>query len=181
MAAGPPRREPAGMPYRYMIVGEDGLGTELLGGLAALLSATLDEGERYRERAWRTLRPAYRVVALGGDGAPVGQASCFWVPCQPAFRLLGLGDVAVAHAHRRRHVARTLCTLAAAEAWRLHAGAILAKTTLLRTVLAGLEFARATDGRFFWLQDGTREVHPDWMAAVRAPLPASLRLEEGDF
>jgi hypothetical protein len=24
-------------------------------------------------------------------------------------------------------------------------------------------------------------VHPDWMAAVRTPLPASLRLEEGDF
>jgi hypothetical protein len=81
MAPGAPRREAAAMPYRYMIVGEDGLGTELLGGLAALLSATLDEGERYRERAWRTLRPAYRIVALAGDGAPVGQASCFWVAC----------------------------------------------------------------------------------------------------
>jgi len=74
-----------------------------------------------------------------------------------------------------------VCTLATAEAWRLHAGAILAKTTLLRTVLAGLEFARATDGRFFWVQDGARNVHPDWMAAVRTPLPARVRLEEGDF
>jgi GNAT superfamily N-acetyltransferase len=181
MAVSARRRQPAAMPYRYMIVGEDGLGTELLGGLAGLLSATLDEGERYRERAWRTLRPAYRTVALAGDGAPVGQASCFWVPCRPAFRLLGLGDVAVAPAHRRRQVARTLCSLAAAEAWRLHAGAILAKTTLLRTVLADLDFARATDGRFFWMRDGERAVHPDWMAAVRTPLPASLRLEEGDF
>jgi GNAT superfamily N-acetyltransferase len=181
MAASGRRREPAAMPYRYMTVSEDGLGTDLLGGLAELLSATLDEGERYRERAWRTLRPAYRVVALAGDGAAVGQASGFWVPCEPTFALLGLGDVAVAPAHRRRQVARTLCTLATAEAWRLHAGAILAKTTLLRTVLAGLEFARATDGRFFWVQDGARTVHPDWMAVVRTPLPASLRLEEGDF
>jgi GNAT superfamily N-acetyltransferase len=89
--------------------------------------------------------------------------------------------VAVAPAHRRRQVARTLCSLAAAEAWRLHAGAILAKTRLLRTVLADLAFARATDGRFFWMQDGERAVHPDWMAAVRTPLPASLRLDEGDF
>jgi hypothetical protein len=181
MAARARRRERAVMPYRYMIVGEEGLGTELLGGLAALLSATLDEGERYRERAWRTLRPAFRVVALGGDGAPVGQASCFWVRCQPAVALLGLGDVAVAPAHRRRQVARTVCTLATAEAWRVHAAAILAKTKLLRAVLAGLEFARATDGRFFWVHDGARAVDPDWMAAVRAPLPASIQLEEGDF
>jgi hypothetical protein len=136
MAARVRRRKRAAMPYRYMIVGEDGLGSELLGGLAALLCTTLDEGERYSERAWRTLRPAFRVVALAGDGAPVGQASCFWLPCQPACRLLGLGDVAVAPAHRRRQVARTACTLATAEAWRLHADAILAKTRLLRTVLA---------------------------------------------
>jgi hypothetical protein len=46
MAVSGRRRQPAAMPYRYMIVGEDGLGTELLGGLAELLSATLDEGER---------------------------------------------------------------------------------------------------------------------------------------
>lgn len=169
------------MPYRYMIVSEEGLGAVLLGGLASLLSATLDEGERYRETAWRTLRPAFRVVALAGDDAPVGQASCFWVPCRPPCRLLGLGDVAVAPAHRRRHVAQTACALAIAEAWRLHAGAILAKTKVLRTVLAGLEFTRATDGRFFWLDDGVRTVHPDWMAAVRAPLPTRVRLEEGDF
>jgi hypothetical protein len=24
-------------------------------------------------------------------------------------------------------------------------------------------------------------VHPDWMAAIRTPLPDVLRLEEGDF
>jgi hypothetical protein len=181
MAARARRRERGAMAYRYMIVGEDGLGTDLLGGLAALLSENLDEGERYRERAWRTLRPAFRVVALGRNGAPAGQASCSWVPCRPAVALLGLGDVAVAPAHRRRQVGRTLCTLATAEAWRLHADAILAKTKLLRTVLGGLQFTPATDGRFFWLQDGARAVHPDWMAAVRAPLPASIRLEEGDF
>src|SRR4051794_3500716 len=153
------------MPYRYMIVGEDGLGTELLGGLAELLSATLDEGERYGERAWRTLRPTYRIVALGRDDAPVGQASCFWVPCQPAFRLLGLGDVAVAPAHRRRQVARTLCSLAAAEAWRPHAGAILAKTTLPRTGLGGLQVAPGTRGGFFLVAGGEAARHPGRVGA----------------
>jgi hypothetical protein len=174
-------REGAAVPYRYMIVGEDGLGTELLGGLAELLSETLDDGERYRERAWRTLRPAFRVVALAGDGTPVGQASGFWVPCRPACRLLGLGDAGVAPPHRRRQVARTVCTLAVAEAWRLHADAILAKTQPLRTVLSGLGFVPATDGPFFWMQDGARTVHPDWMAAVRTSLPQTILLDEGDF
>jgi GNAT superfamily N-acetyltransferase len=181
MAASARWREPAAMPYRYMTVSEDGLGTDLLGGLAELLSATLDEGERYRERAWRTLRPAYRVVALAGDGEPVGQASGFWLECEPACALLGLGDVAVAPAHRRRQVARTLCTLATAEAWRLHAGAILLKTKPLRAVFGDLGFVEATDGRFFWVQDGARAVHPDWMAACATELPPAVELEEGDF
>ena len=63
--------------YRYLVVGEDGLGTDLRRGLAVLLAAILDDGERYRCRAWRTLRPAFRVVALQADGDPIGQASCF--------------------------------------------------------------------------------------------------------
>jgi len=35
--------------------------------------------------------------------------------------------------------------------------------------------------RLAGFRDTQRAAHPDWMAAVRAPLPASLRLEEGDF
>lgn len=170
------------MPYRFMVVGEDGLGQELRGGLATLLSATLDEGERYRERAWRTLRPAFRVVALGVDGEPVGQGSCFWVPCRPPTRLLGLGDVAVAPDHRRRQVARTVCTLATHEGWRLHASAILAKTRPLRTVLGDLGYVAVTNGRFSYRDEaGARVAHPDWMAAVQTALPAAIELEEGDF
>jgi hypothetical protein len=169
------------MPYRFMVVDEDGLGSDLRGGLATLLASILDDGERYRQRAWRTLRPAFRVVALDVEGEPVGQASCFWVPSQPPSMLLGLGDVAVAHEHRRRQVARTVCTLATNEGWRLHASAILAKTKPLRSVLAGLGFVAVTDARFFYLEDGVRKAHPDWMAATRTELPARLLLEEGDF
>lgn len=164
-----------------MVVAEDGLGSDLRGGLATLLAATLDEGERYLRRAWRTLRPAFRVVALDSEGEPVGQGSCFWVPCRPRTPLMGLGDVAVAPDHRRRKVARTVCTLATHEGWRLHASAILAKTKPLRPVLADLGYDAVTDARFFYLERGTRTVHPDWMAAVRAPLPAAVLLEEGDF
>jgi predicted N-acetyltransferase YhbS len=180
MAASGLRRDARRVGYSFMVVAEDGLGSELRAGLAALLSANLDEGARYRERAWRTLRPAFRVVALARS-EPVGQGSCFWVPCRPPLRLLGLGDVAVAPAHRRRHVARTVCTLAAREGWRLHASAILAKTEPLRGVLADLGFVAATDGRFFWCEDGVPTVHPNWMAAVRGELPAAVRLDEGDF
>jgi GNAT superfamily N-acetyltransferase len=167
--------------YRYLVVDEDGLGTDLRRGLAVLLAAILDDGERYRHRAWRTLRPAFRVVALQADGEPIGQASCFWVPCRPPTRLVGIGDVAVAPGHRHRQVARTLCTLATQEAWRLHASAILLKTKPLRTVFGELGFVAATDGRFLYRANGTPTVHPDWMAAVSAELPATIELEEGDF
>jgi hypothetical protein len=59
--------------YRYLVVAEDGLGLELRHGLAMLLAATLDDGEVYRRRAWRTVRPTFRVVALQADGEPVGR------------------------------------------------------------------------------------------------------------
>ena len=103
------------------------------------------------------------------------------MPCRPPTRLVGIGDVAVAPDHRHRQVARTLCTLATQEAWRLHASAILLKTKPLRTVFGELGFVAATDGRFFYKENGTRTVHPDWMAAVGAGLPAAIELEEGDF
>ena len=167
--------------YRYLVVAEDGLGLELRHGLAMLLAATLDDGEVYRRRAWRTLRPTFRVIALQADGEPVGQASCFSVPTRPPIRLVGLGDVAVAPEHRGRQVARTLCGLAVQEAWRLHASAILLKTKPLRGVFRGLGFAEATDGRFFYRENGTPTVHPDWMAAVSGELPPTVELEEGDF
>jgi hypothetical protein len=167
--------------YRYLVCDEDGIGMELRHGLAMLLGATLGDGEVYRRRAWRTLRPTFRVVAMQADGEPVGQASCFPVPTRPPIRLIGLGDVAVAPAHRRRQVARTVCSLAVQEAWRLHAVAILLKTKPLRTVFADLGFEAATDGPFWHRASGARTTHPDWMAAFATGLPASVELEEGDF
>jgi predicted N-acetyltransferase YhbS len=147
-----------------------------------LLAATLDDGAVYRRRAWRTLRPGFRVVAVQADGEPIGQASGFWVPTRPAIRLVGLGDVAVAPDHRRRQVARTVCGVAVQEAWRLHAAAILLKTKPLRTVFADLGFEEAaTDGPFFHVENGERSTHPDWMAAYAIDPPPSVELEEGDF
>jgi hypothetical protein len=167
--------------YRYLVVAEDGVGADLRRGLAVLLAAILDDGERYTRRAWRTLRPAFLVVALQADGEPVGQTSCFWVPTRPSIRLVGLGDVAVAPDHRRRQVARTACGLAVQEAWRVHAGAVLLKTKPLRTVFADLGFTAAIDGPFFYVENGARTVHPDWMAAFGGELPPAVELEEGDF
>jgi hypothetical protein len=178
-------RQPPGVAvatrYRFMTVDEAGVGSALRAGLVALTSTTLDDGERYRPDAWRTLRPAFRVVALDADGRPVAQASCFWVPCRPATPLLGLGDVCVERAHRHRGLARTACTLATAEGWRLHASAVLAKTRPLRTVLADLGYVPAVDGRFYYVREGARTIHPDWMAAIQTPLPEAVRLGEGDF
>jgi ribosomal protein S18 acetylase RimI-like enzyme len=118
MAHRPLHRHRRRVPYQYLTVGEDGLEPQLRDAVAALLEATLDDGAAYRGRAWRTLRPAFRVIALAPGEVVCGQASCFWVPCRPPTRLLGLGDVGVAPEHRRRGVARTLCTLATREGWR---------------------------------------------------------------
>jgi GNAT superfamily N-acetyltransferase len=167
--------------YRYLVVDEDGLEADLRRGLAVLLAASLDDGERYRRRAWRTLRPSFRVVALQADGEPIGQISAFFVPARPSIRLVGLGDAAVAPEHRRRGVGRTVCGLAVQEAWRLHASAILLKTKPMRKVFADLGFTAATDGPFFYFENGDRTTHPDWMAAFATDLPPSVELEEGDF
>jgi GNAT superfamily N-acetyltransferase len=167
--------------YRYLVVDEDGLEPDLRHGLAVLLAASLDEGERYLRRAWRTLRPSFRVVALQADGEPIGQISAFWVPTRPQMRLVGLGDAAVAPHHRGRGVGRTLCTLVTQESWRLHASAILLKTKPMRKVFTELGFAAATEGPFFYFEKGKRTTHPDWMAAFVADLPPSVELEEGDF
>jgi GNAT superfamily N-acetyltransferase len=166
--------------YRYLVVDEDGLEDDLRRGLAVLLAASLNEGERYLRRAWRTLRPSFRVVALEGH-EPIGQISAFWVPTRPQTRLVGLGDAAVAPDHRLRNVGRTLCTLVTQEAWRLHASAILLKTKPMRKVFTELGFAPATDGPFFYFENGERRTHPDWMAAFATELPPSVELEEGDF
>jgi hypothetical protein len=63
-------RNGRGVAYRYLTVAEEGLEPALRSGIAALLEATLDDGAAYRERAWRTLRPAFRVVALAREEPP---------------------------------------------------------------------------------------------------------------
>jgi predicted N-acetyltransferase YhbS len=169
--------------YRFLVVGESCLHPGMRARLATLLAGILDDGQRYLEDAWRTLPPAFRVVALGPEGAVVGQASCFWVPCVPAARVLGLGDVAVDPEHRRRQVARTLCRLATREGRRRGARAVVAKTTPLRSVLGDLGYVAIDDFRFYYEDEGARACarHPDWMAAAFGEVPPRLRFVEGDF
>ena len=48
-------------------------------------------------------------------------------------------------------------------------------------MLGDLGFEPVTNGRFLYVRDGERTMHPDWMAAVRIELPPELELQEGDF
>jgi hypothetical protein len=80
-----------------------------------------------------------------------------------------------------RGVGRKLCEVATHEAWRLHASAILLKTKPLRPVFADLGFTEAADGPFFYVENGERTTHPDWMAAFAVDVPPDIELEEGDF
>ncbi|MEA2256875.1 MAG: hypothetical protein QOG35_2920 [Solirubrobacteraceae bacterium] len=170
-------------PYRFLVVGESCLHPGMRARLATLLAGILDDGPSYLDAAWRTLPPAFRVVALAPEAAVVGQASCFWVPCVPAAPVLGLGDVAVDPAHRRRQVARTLCRMATHEGRRRGARAVVAKTKPLRSVLGDLGYAAIEDFRFYYEDLGAHACarHPDWMAAAFGEVPARLRLVEGDF
>jgi GNAT superfamily N-acetyltransferase len=169
--------------YRFLVVQESCLHPGMRARLAALLAGILDDGPSYLGSAWRTLPPAFRVVALAPDAAVAGQASGFWVPCVPATPVLGLGDVAVDPAHRRRQVARTLCRVATHEGRRRGARAVVAKTRPLRSVLGDLGYVAIDDFRFYYEDEGARACarHPDWMAATFGAVPARLRLVQGDF
>lgn len=166
--------------YRFQIVAEERLHPELRRRIATLLEATLDDGPAYAGRAWRTLEPFKRVVAMV-DGEVVGSASVFRVPCRPAVQVSGLGDVAVDLHHRRQGIARRLCGLATTACWQAGADAVVAKTKPLRGVLTALGFVAVEDLSFYSTQSGRRERHPDWMAAAAGPLPASVELLQGDF
>lgn len=167
--------------YRVGLVDEASIDPPLRDALAALLAAILDEGPRYRGRAWRTIAPVYRALAFDAGGRPVGQASGFAVASEPDVAVFGLGDVAVDPAHRRRGLARELCRVATSEARRRRAGVLLAKTRPLRSVLGGLGYVAVSEFTFYYEDGAACLRHPDWMAAIETALPRPVRLAEGDF
>jgi GNAT superfamily N-acetyltransferase len=167
--------------HRFLLVAERDLDPRLRGLIGELLAATLDAGPAYLGRAWRTIEPFVRAVALDRSGAVVGHAAGFRVPSRPAARIHGLGDVAVDPRHRRRGAARRLCALVTDACWRDGADAVVAKTTPLRGVLGDLGFTAVTDFRLYYEERGACVRHPDWMAAFATELPRPLQLLEGDF
>jgi GNAT superfamily N-acetyltransferase len=166
--------------YRFDVLAEERLDRDLRRRIATLLEATLDDGTAYAGRAWRTLAPFERVVAMAG-GEVVGNASLFRVPCRPAGKVAGLGDVAVDPRHRRRGIARRLCGLGTAACWRDGSDAVIAKTKPLRGVLADLGFVAVDDLSFYYRDGDRRERDPDWMAVTAGRLPPAVELLQGDF
>jgi hypothetical protein len=61
----------------------------------------------------------------------------------------------------------------------VHVGRV--RELLLRESARVAKLPDRPNGRFFYLEDGARTAHPDWMAAIRIELPPELELEEGDF
>lgn len=162
------------------VLDEDEMGAALRTSVGDLLAGILDDGPRYREQGWRTLRPCFRVVALDGAG-PVAQVSGFEVPARPHVRVYGLGDLAVDPRHRGHGLARRLCGEATVEARRRGAGVLLAKTQPMRTVLHELGFVAVQRFDYYYEHDGACVRHPDWMALVVDRHPVPVRLSEGDF
>ena len=137
-------------------------------------------GPPYRERAWRTFPPVARIVALH-EGELIGHAALFRPRVEPFCPILGLGDLAVARAFRRRGVARTLSRHLVFQGWRRGAHAQLVATGTNATTLARLGFAPVETFAFHWEDDHGCHHDPLWMAAIAQPIPPRLRLLDPDF
>jgi chitooligosaccharide deacetylase len=138
------------------------------------------KGPAYLERAWRTFPPVARIVALHGDEI-VGHAGMFCPRVDPACPVMGLGDLAVARAFRRRGIARVLTRHLVFQGWRRGAHAQLVATEAARTTVARFGFAPVDSFAFHW--EDARGCHRDplWMAAAAEPIPQRLRVLDPDF
>jgi GNAT superfamily N-acetyltransferase len=174
---------PAGLSsYRVEVIDEHAMASRMRLSLAHLLEHNLDDGTEYRNRAWRTVEPIFRVVAThAATEDPAGQISGLSLRTVPEWNLFGLGDLAVWESHRRRGLGRLLCRRATEECWARGAKAILAKTKPMRSVLAELGYRPVTDFSYFY-EDGDLAVrHLDWMAVAHVDPPAPVQLHQGDF
>ena len=163
------------------VVEEAELGTarrKLVGAFIADLYES--KGAPYRERAWRTIAPVARVLALH-EGELVGHAALVRPRVEPACPVAGLADLAVARDFRRRGIARTLTRHNVFQGWRRGARAQLVATEAVRTTVARFGFAAVETFAFHW--EDARGCHRDpfWMAAVAEPIPARLRVLDPDF
>jgi predicted N-acetyltransferase YhbS len=177
----PPEAHAAG-DADLAVVAEDRLERAELVALGALLADGFPRhAADYRERAWRTTRPAFRVLARE-DGCITGQISCFRIATAPERVLFGIGDAVVAESARGRGVAGSVVELAVAECRRRGAEVVLTDTLLLRGSFRAVGFEAVPRFAFYYQRGSSCRWHRHWMAWLRdgAP-PPRLRLEQGDF
>lgn len=138
------------------------------------------KGEPYREAGWRLIRPTVRVLAER-DGVLVGHYAAFAPRSDPAFPLVGLGDMAVAVSARRQGIGRAMGDVMIPACWERGAQAMLSATTAMASPIADLGFHPVTRFAYYWEQDGACHRHADWWASERAGAPPRVRLLDPDF
>ena len=159
---------------------ENELSAETRAELGTLLSAAFRPLEdAYRTRAWRTIAPAFRVVASVGR-EPVGQISAFELATTPSRRLLAIGDLAVVEPLRRTGIARSLCGQLVAACRERGAQDILTGTCAVRTVFAELGLEPVTTFTYYWLTPEACHRHHAWMAWRRDAAGEPLLLHHWD-
>ena len=114
--------------FSVTIIDEQDLGATHLATASGLLADAFEHvGDVYRERGWRTLRPAFRIICET-DGQLVGQVSAFDLDCQPELEAIGLGDGVVASTVQRNGVLRLMMLAAIEECGRRQAEFIVTST-----------------------------------------------------
>jgi GNAT superfamily N-acetyltransferase len=135
----------------------------------------------YRERAWRKVRPAFRVLARR-RGRVAGQISAFRIATHPVRELFGIGDAVVTESARGQGMARQLVERSAQECRRRGAEVVLTDTLLLRKSFRAVGLEPVPRLGLYYERDAACHWHPHWMAWLRdGTPPPRLRLEEGDF
>jgi len=162
-------------PHRFTVYDEALLPEPYRHAIGRLLTDTFTCPDA-RERGWNKVKPDFFVVALSPEGQLLGSCMTCWVPCAPALRVAGFGDMAVYPAHRGLGLARAMADVLWREA--LSRGAVLglARTAPMRKVCA--QFGFTVPGPRVWLADGREENNWMWSAAPGFQLPAELVVNE---
>ena len=167
-------------PVDVTLICEDDLESTDAAQVSVLLGDCITRHrERYWQRGWRRLRPAFRALARQ-DAAVVGQVSAFVLDTDPPRQAYGLGDLVVSPDRRGRGIARALLERVV-EACMQQRGAelILTDTVLMTGVLSRLGFEPVERFAVYYERGDACRWHPRWLA--RGTVGSRLRIAEGDF
>jgi peptidoglycan/xylan/chitin deacetylase (PgdA/CDA1 family)/GNAT superfamily N-acetyltransferase len=167
---------------RTQVVAERDIPDATRVALVDLLSAAFPAVAReYADRAWRTIAPAFRVLAQA-DGKVVGQISAFPLESDPSRRIYGVGDAAVVVDRRRLGIGRALVDDVMRACWAAGADGVLTDSVDLEPAFAAWGMTRVPPFSFYYERDGVCRRHRHWLAAYRnGAAPTRIRLAEGDF